>query len=245
MYQPRIYRNIIQSDSRVCFKVLVKETDLQVQAESHLEETAKKLVLKYRGHIEAYIRLHPGFATSLSPWVIQGPAPEIVRDMAEAGQNAGVGPMASVAGVISQYVGTELLAYSREVVVENGGDVFMKTRLPAVTGIYAGRSSFNLRLGIRVRSDLGPVSVCTSSGTVGHSLSLGNADAVCVVAGKCHFADAAATAIGNHVRSGQDIHHAIEFGKRLSHIQGIVIIKDDQIGMWGDIELVPTSGKNG
>jgi ApbE superfamily uncharacterized protein (UPF0280 family) len=88
------------------------------------------------------------------------------------------------------------------------------------------------------------MAVCTSSGTVGHSLSLGKADAVCVVADSCSMADAAATSIGNQVQSASDIGSAIGMGKCIGNIRGIIIIVGEKIGMWGDLEVVSLTGKN-
>ena len=178
---------------------------------------------------------------TLKPWQINGPAPIIVRDMVNAGNKAGVGPMAAVAGAIAEYVGLDLLSSSDEVVVENGGDIFLKTNEPVKIGIFAGKSPLSLRIGFRIDSVKKPAAVCTSSGTVGHSLSLGNADAVCVLSESCPLADAAATSIGNHVKSKSDIQKAIHIGKNISGINGIAIIMGDEIGLWGNLELIKIS----
>jgi len=89
------------------------------------------------------------------------------------------------------------------------------------------------------------MAVCTSSGTVGHSVSFGNADAVCVTGASCALADAAATAIGNRISSKADIQQAMEFGKRIPGTEGLVVIVKDRIAMWGHLELVPLEGKKG
>ena len=125
-----------------------------------------------------------------------------MADMVKAGKNAGVGPMAAVAGAIAEHVGLGLLKSTNHVIVENGGDIFIKTDAPLTVGIFAGKSSLSLRIGIRLSGGPKPMAVCTSSGTVGHSLSLGRADAVCVAADSCAIADAAATAIGVPSASG-------------------------------------------
>lgn len=237
-YQERQYRNLIKNSSLVFFKAVVKETDLAVYAKKPLEKLARDSILKHRGYLEAYIDRYPEFATTLLPWPLFEPAPKIVRDMIWAGHQAGVGPMAAVAGAVAEYVGTDLLAQSSEVIVENGGDVFLKTNGPSIVGIFAGKSPLNLRTGIRVYSEKEPLSVCTSSGTVGHSKSMGKADAVCVVSRSCCLADALATAIGNLVSMESDIPKGIEFGKQVPGVQGIVIIVDSKFGAWGDIEIV-------
>ncbi|MDM8539046.1 UPF0280 family protein, partial [Desulfobacterales bacterium HSG17] len=227
MYEERTYRKLIDKGRRKFFKVTVKETDLYIHAESELQETAKNMILKYRGYIESYIRQYPAFATTLTPWQLPGPAHKIIRDMSDAGIKASVGPMAAVAGVMSEYVGQGLLEHSKEVIVENGGDIFLKTNFPVTTAIYAGNSPLSLKIGLKLDSTLKPVSICTSSGTIGHSLSLGKADAICVISDICALADASATSIGNQVKAKTDIQKAIEFGQGIQGVRGIVIIMGD------------------
>ncbi|MGB5422153.1 MAG: UPF0280 family protein, partial [Desulfobacterales bacterium] len=134
---------------------------------------------------------------------------------------------------------------TEQVIVENGGDVFVRTLQPVVMGIYAGSSPLSRHIGLRVGGGDTPVGVCTSSGTIGHSLSLGAADAVCVVSSSCAVADAAATAIGNRVNSAADISEAIAFGRGINHVKAVVIIVGDRIGCWGAVELVALKAKKG
>jgi ApbE superfamily uncharacterized protein (UPF0280 family) len=243
MYQDRTYRNLLYSKDLVTFRVIVKETDVLVHAEKNLETLTKELILKYRRYIENYIQPYPEFLTTLDPWQIHGPAPLIIKDMVDAGSKAGVGPMAAVAGAIAEHVGGDLLSHTNQVVIENGGDVFLKAKNPVIVGIFAGRSPLSLRIGLRIDSGNKAVSVCTSSATVGHSLSLGKADAVCVISGSGSLSDAAATSIGNHVKSKSDIQTAIDFGKTIRGVTGIVIIADGEIGLWGDLSMVPLGEK--
>ena len=110
---------------------------------------------------------------------------------------------------------------------------------PVTVGLYGGNSPLSLKLGLRV-PDIGiPIGVCTSSGTVGHSLSMGRADAICVVSESCALADAAATSVGNRVMTEKDIKGAIEFGKRIDGVLGLVVMIGKDIGLWGDLEVVP------
>jgi ApbE superfamily uncharacterized protein (UPF0280 family) len=241
----RSYRNLISKDNLTAFRVTVKETDLFVQATTPLEDITRELVLEKRGYIENYINRHPEFAQTLAPWRISGPEPAIIGHMAIAGEKAGVGPMAAVAGAIAEHVGIDLLRYSDEVVVENGGDVFLKLDDPVTVGIFAGRSPLSLRIGVRMEPMGKPRSICTSSGTVGHSLSLGKADAVCVVSDSCPLADAAATAIGNRVKSKVHIQRAVDFGKHIKGVNGIVVIIEDEVGLWGDLNVVPLKLEKG
>jgi len=150
--------------------------------------------------------------------------------------------MAAVAGAIAERVGEGLLSHTKQIIVENGGDIFIKTDFPATVGIFAGKSILSGRIGIKVRSAEKSVSVCTSSGTVGHSRSMGNADAVCVVSSSCSLSDAAATSTGNLVRKKTDIQKALDFGRTIPGLFGILIIMDDKAGIWGEIEIVPLDG---
>ena len=241
MYKNRTYRNLVHRNDLVSFNVTVSETDLFVSAVKPFEDLTKELILRYRAYIEAYIQTYPEFAKTLKPWHIKGPSPTIIKDMAIAGKNAGVGTMAAVAGAIAENVGLNLLSHTDEVIVENGGDVFLKTNDQVTIGIFAGTSPLNLRIGLRIDSRTKPVSVCTSSGTVGHSLSYGTADAVVALSRSAVLADAAATAIGNRVRQPDDVTGAIEFAQSIPGLKGLIIIKDDTIGLWGEIKLCQTS----
>jgi uncharacterized protein len=238
-YQEREYRNYVKADNLTKFEVIEKETDLLILAEKNLYDKALGSVLKYRGEIEKYIESNPPFAKSYTGrWVFFN-SPSIIKEMARASRKAKVGPMASIAGVISEYVGNELLKYSDEVIVENGGDIFMKIKQPRKVGIFAGTSPFSEKIAIEVEPSDKPFSVCTSSGTVGHSFSFGQADAVVAISKRAALADAAATAIGNYVKEVSDIDQALKKARKIRGLDGVLIIKDDQMGALGKIKLVP------
>jgi ApbE superfamily uncharacterized protein (UPF0280 family) len=240
-YQPRTYRHWIDGKDLVSFNVTIKETDLYIKATTNLQSKTQRIVQKYRMQLEQYIALNPDFQTSLKPLSVHSTAPRIVKDMLEAVQKANVGPMASVAGAIAEYVGRELLVFSPEIIIENGGDIFLKITQPKVVGVYAGESSLTGKLGLEIKPEATPLGICTSSGTVGHSLSFGKADAVVVTACSATLADAAATAICNQVKNPDDINRAIESGKNIVGIKGIVIIMGSSIGVWGDVKLCETT----
>ena len=236
--QARTYRRVVPSGALVGYRVGVRETDLQIYSRQAMAELARETVLTLRGHLDAFIADHPVFLKSLSPWATETPAPPVVQAMIRAGRQAGVGPMAAVAGALAEAVGRVLLGRSAEVIVENGGDVFLKTDTPAVVGIFAGRSPLSLKLGLRLDTGAGPMAVCTSSGTVGHSMSLGRADAACILSPDAALADAVATAVGNRVRRVADIAPAVEFARRIAGVTGVLIVCGRQMGAWGAVELV-------
>ncbi len=174
---------------------------------------------------------------SLSPVDIEEGAPRIIKDMISESCKAGVGPMATVAGAIAQYVGENLLSESSEIIVENGGDIFLKSHCRRVVAIYAGDSIFTQQIALEIEPDETPLGICTSSGTVGHSLSFGNADAVVIYSPSAILADAAATATCNLVKSHSDIEKAVDFARSINGVRGVVIIFGDKLGIWGKIRL--------
>ena len=133
--------------------------------------------------------------------------------MAQVGQQTGVGPMAAVAGAMAELIGKKLLDYSPEVIVENGGDIFMKISRRRRIGIFAGNSPFTDKLALELEPEETPLGICTSSGTVGPSLSLGTTDATIVASTSAALADAAATAVGNLVKTADDLQGALDFGR--------------------------------
>ncbi|NLO82422.1 MAG: UPF0280 family protein, partial [Clostridiales bacterium] len=199
MAQKRIYRELHKGKDLIYFKVKVEQTDLDIAARSMLRKEALQLVKRYRNDIEEYIKRDKRFLTSLTPIPCLPDAPAIVRRMCMAAHMAGVGPMAAVAGAISEFVGRELLKFSAEIIVENGGDIFIKSQRDRLVGIYAGDSPLSQKIGLKISAEDTPLGICTSAGKIGHSLSLGKADAVVIVSKDTPLADAVATAVGNIV----------------------------------------------
>jgi ApbE superfamily uncharacterized protein (UPF0280 family) len=241
IYQPRIYRHWIDGKDLVSFTVKIKETDLYIRAASDLHRKAGRITRKYRDQIEGYIAKSPVFQSSLESVPMVDFAPDIIKEMIKAGIAAGVGPMAAVAGAIAESVGKELLGYSPEIIVENGGDIFMKILKKRVVGIFAGDSPLTGKLGIELNAGDTPLGICTSSGMVGHSLSFGTADAVVVLSASTALADAAATAIGNQVKEVTDIDRALEFAGTIKDLKGLLIIKGEKLGAWGEVKVCNTT----
>ena len=237
-FTERTYRNKIFRNDLVSYEVKVRETDLYISSDSDLTQAALRSVHKFRGHLESYIKIHPDFLTSLTPIDQDHLAPDIVRDMLRVSGLAGVGPMASVAGAIAEHVGHDLLLKNPNVIVENGGDIFLNTLRDINIGIFAGDSPLSERIALRVRPSEMPLGICTSSATVGPSLSLGRADAVCVKSSSAALADAAATAIGNITKSKSDIRKAMTEGAGIKGVLGILIIVGAEMGVWGEMELI-------
>ncbi|MBC7074716.1 MAG: UPF0280 family protein [Syntrophomonadaceae bacterium] len=243
-YVTRDYRFLHEASDLCYFKVQLKESDLAVGVDRNsyrdvLFDLCRKELIRLRGELEDYISMHPEFRTSLLPLQLSPRAPHIASEMAAAAAAAGVGPMAAVAGAFAQAVGEMLAGYADEVIVENGGDIYLSSSRDRIIAVFAGESSFSYKIGIKINAGEGPVGVCTSSGTVGPSLSFGTADAVVVKGMPVALADAAATGAGNLVKSEADLLKAIDYVKNIPGISGILIIKNNKMALWGEIEIIP------
>ncbi len=237
-YRERTYRKRARAKDLVSFHVAVKETDLWVSAERSLEEETRDLVLDHRHQLERYIQSHPEFLTTLEPYPEDPYAPSLVREMIEATRGVGVGPMASVAGAIAQYVAKGLQQWSDQVIVENGGDIFLKANRPVTVSIFAGDSPLSGKIGVVVPKEKMPLGICSSSATVGHSLSMGMADLVCLLSPSAVLADGAATALGNRIKSKRALEKVAIWADEMKGIMGGLVIVKDQMATWGEIELV-------
>jgi len=239
MFKERSYRRWVDSDDLVPFVVKEKETDLLIMARRNLEEQARESILSNRGDLERYIRTHPDFYTSLEPIDVTNDAPKIVKAMAEAAKTAGVGPMAAVAGAFAEFVGRDLAVFTDEVIVENGGDIFLRTAKARRVGVYAGeKSPFTGKIALEIGPAVDGIGVCTSSGTVSHSLSLGKADVSLIISKSTALADAAATTMGNVVKGPADVERALEIARSIEGVIGAMVLIGDKMGSWGEIKLI-------
>jgi len=238
VYEPRTYREVVDAAGLVSFEVVRAETDLHISASRNLAQEATTLVQQLRGDLEGYIATHPRFAESFVPVEVEADAPEVVRAMAAAARSAEVGPMAAVAGAVAERVARGLSVLSPEVIVENGGDLYLMGRVPRRVLLEAGDSPLSARVALDILVEDLPVAVCTSSGTVGHSVSLGVAHAVTVLADDGAFADAVATAVGNLVHGLDDVEAAVAHGHAMPGVRGVVVIAGERIGAAGQIHLV-------
>lgn len=199
-------------------------------------------IVKQRHLLEDYIQRHPEFGTSFDPIEALTDAPEVAQDMAKATRLVGVGPMAAVAGAMAQKAGEAgIRAGAREAVIENGGDIYLDVTEPITIGLYPGAGSLAGRLAFVVDPQDTPLAICSSSGKMGHSQSLGQCDLATVVAQDTALADAAATQAANLVKTINDVDAALESINAIDGIDGILIVKEDHIGLVGQFpSLVKT-----
>jgi hypothetical protein len=240
-WEPRTYRRAVSVSGLRTFEVSLAETDLQISALRELPAEALALVASLRGELEAYIASHPRFSTSFVPIEVEPLAPEIVQAMASAAERCGVGPMAAVAGAIAERVARGLAAHSSELVVENGGDLYLIGSTERSVAVWTGDSAFGGGLTVSIPADMQPCAVCTSSGRIGHSDSFGSAQTVTVIAVDGALADAAATAIANRVHRAADAETALAFGRRIDGVRGVLVVVGETVAAWGTIQLAPSA----
>lgn len=248
VYEPRTYRGGMGADRFRPFTVAVGETDLWIGVDPasyrpEMEAFVCETVVRLRGELSAWIARDRAFVESFSPIAVPEVAPGLIRSMAAAGETAGVGPMAAVAGVIAETVGRELAAEFScdEVVVENGGDIWAQVTAPLTVAVYAGNSPLSRKVGIVVPQELSPLGICTSSGTVGHSFSFGKADAALICCRNTALADAFATAFCNRLKTTDDIEPQLTRAAAEPEILSALFVVGDRLGLRGKCELTPIS----
>jgi len=236
---------------------LVLKTDLRVHA-------LPEFIIRQRFLLKNYIRENPDFLTSFEPVIVGDEnyrsfsdkskshpknTPLIVKLMARAGRKAEVGPMAAVAGTISQLsMGFMIEEGAKYVISDNGGDVSLKTDQDVVVGLYAGESSLSGELGFKVKYRKTPMGICTSSGTVGHSISFGRSDSVTVFADEASTADALATSIANSAIGKKDpdaVQNSLDRAEDFRELmRGVLVVVGESAGTIGKIpKLVQTDKK--
>ncbi len=241
VWEPRTYRQVVGATGLVTSSITVRETDLQVRALRDLSTEALQAVEALRSELDSYATMHPRFVESYAPVPVDAGAPEIVRAMARAGEVAGCGPMAAVAGAIAERVARALEPHSAEIIVENGGDIYLMGSVARSVLLVAGDSPLSGRVAVSIGQESLPLAVCTSSGKVGHSISLGSAHAATVIAPDGALADAVATVLGNRVHGPGDIEEALAWACGVPGVRGAVVIVGETIGARGDVRLEPVT----
>lgn len=243
-YDTRFYRSWVRRSGLTTWRTAIAESDLLISCDIDLRREARHRLAVVRRDLEDWIIHQEAFLTSLEPIDLPPHAPAIAREMASAARKWRVGPMAAVAGAVAEEVGRSLLACSaRRVIVENGGDIFALSPEHLRFGLYAGEESpFSSRFAFELDVSSG-LSVCTSSGRVGHSLSFGLADAVVAISPSGALSDAAATAVANRISGPEDVAPVLESEHRRGGLTGLIACAGGSIGFFGDFRLVLRNGE--
>jgi hypothetical protein len=203
-------------------------------------ENAISSIKHHRRQLEEYIQIHPRFLYSFEPVAVDD-GPKAVMLMAEASAKAGVGPMASVAGVLADLAVVEMIGDGcRVAVVENGGEISAVSDQPVDVALAAGDVQLSREMGFRLRKF--PIGVATSSGLYSHAFSFGEAEAVTVFAVNAGVADGVATAVANLIK-GDDVRDVIKQGidraLSIDVVRGVFILYRGIVGKAGQVpELI-------
>ncbi len=243
-YKERSYRNRFATEGRKSFCVSFLESDLWIETDaasysSLMEDDARSWTVDLRRSMDAYILTDPEYRSSLVPYDAAPYAPDTMLHMSKVSHRTGIGPMSAVAGAFAEYVAVNLKKkYNcREVIVENGGDIYADSQSDMDVSVFAGQSPLSDRVGLHLPSADFPLGICTSSGTVGPSISYGRADAVMIICKDASLADSYATAFANRIVSTDDLQPVIESVSTHSDILAALAIKDDRMALCGKYEL--------
>ena len=243
-YSDRTYRQQFRNDRWHGFVAQYKETDVWIgvdKASFHREmpEFTEQIIRTLRNDVDAYLKQDPHYRLSLVPYDALPHVPEILKNMSDISHKTGVGPMAAVAGAFAAHIAQKLKKQFKieEIIVENGGDIYADIQNDLDVAIFAGESPLSEKIGLRIHAKESPFGICTSSGTVGHSLSFGKADAVMIVCKDALLADAYATVFANEIQTSEDINSVLEKIEREKEILSALLVKDDKMGVVGRFEL--------
>lgn len=244
LFQPRTYRSQFNTTRFTGFEIKHLETDLWIGVDpisfrEEMKEISLKKLKNLRYVLDNYITQEPVFKKTLKPFMPGENAPNEAVEMAIAAEKAGIGPMAAVAGLFAREVGEEILKnfLVNELVIENGGDIYVLLKDEFLFSVFAGESILSERIGLVIPAEKNKLGICTSAGTVGPSLSFGKADAVVVICEDVLLADAFATSFGNKVKRPNDVEKVVKQSEKFPEILSMLIICEDKIGIRGDYEM--------
>jgi len=239
-YKERSYRSRFSGDERRWFCVKFLESDLWIGVDrgsysASMEADTYTMLVELRRSMDAYLLMDPQYKTALTPYDAGLEAPDILKEMSRTSHKTGIGPMSAVAGAVAKKVAEFL--NTKEVIVENGGDIYAQATSDMDIAVFAGQSPLSEKIGLHIPAADFPLGICTSSGTVGPSLSLGRADAVMIVCKDVLQADSYATAMANRIKTVNDLQPVIDRISNIPDILGAIAVKDDRMAITGRFEL--------
>ncbi|MFX0039522.1 MAG: UPF0280 family protein [Promethearchaeota archaeon] len=233
-----------------------KESDISIISDSkEAILKAKESFFFHRTNLENYVAKDKSFLNAFSPIRIKTEI-EIIKLMVEVAEICEVGPMASVAGALAELMRDSMqfqnldeigdVTQCKVALVENGGEISINSEKPITVALYAGHNKLNLNIGFLIKKEDCPIGIGTSSATIGHAISLGQADSVTIFARNAALADAAATKICNLVK-GEDVEKSINKGldaiDDIAGLRGAFISRENKVGKTGKLpKLVKIEG---
>ena len=245
MFEPRFYRK----DMGGRFNSLIyryRDTDIWMAYDEHTTIAKDDIIAfidtkcRYLWKtFEDYFKIDPEYKDTYDPYKVSEDAPEPIQRLALGSIITEVGPMAGIAGLYAEEIGKACKDEFgfKEIIVENGGDLFIDVEKKIKVSLFAGDHPLSNRIKLDIEPHMCPMGLCASSGKFGHSKSLGNADLVSVACYDTVMADQYATAFANQVLDVSDIEEVIETAIEVVNLKHISIFKDKAFAIGGLIKV--------
>jgi ApbE superfamily uncharacterized protein (UPF0280 family) len=237
MVESRLPKELIK------FRVKIADADVFIKTDSNkAASNALESIRRNRLEVEKYALKNPKFLKALGPIQINSNSTEVIKRMGYASESATVGPMAAVAGAISDLAVERMIKDGAKIaIVENGGEISAISNKEINIAINTGSPSLSENIGLKISPEDTPIGIGTSSATVGPGFSLGDADAATVVADNAALGDAVSTSLCNEVKTRDlktSIKKGLELSKRIKGVRGSIIIKDNVVGLAGKLPQI-------
>ncbi|WP_163715347.1 UPF0280 family protein [Mangrovibacterium lignilyticum] len=244
LFEARTFRNSFPKDRFQSFVVEYLESDVWVGVDpesyrADMEVEVLQVLTKAVDELKAYVEENPLFRKSLKACAVAETAPEAIRKLAHSAELGAVGPLAARSGLLNELIGQALLEKFEigELIVENGGDLYLKLRDSLIVSIFADDLEDSGLMGLEVMPEQTPLGIGTGLGTKGHPINHGKADAVMIMAKNGADAGALAVGVGNRVKKLSDLEKVLKHLKLMPEVTAAVLIVEDQIAVHGDNEL--------
>ena len=223
----------------------VGQTALSIVCDESYLGTVKDAVHSARSIIEGKIAEDPFFATTFEPYPVMRDDHPLVQRMCQASSLSNVGPMAGVAGAVASFaVESAVESGCDHIIVENGGDICLRTSKDTVIGMFSGEDGFR-DIAFRIGPTGSMTGICSSSGKVGPSISFGNSGICTVFSDDTILADCCATAFGNMIVEGtsEEMGRAAETIASIEGVKGCVCVCNGLMSVCGTVpEMVRAGG---
>ena len=221
----------------------IKQTAVTIISERKFIRVAKEAIFDARSQIEKKILRDPFFGITYEPYAASDGDDIVIRRMCSSSLSASVGPMAAVAGAIAKYAVQKMKDNGAEyAIVDNGGDIALICDRDVRIGMYANVNGEQLSLKIPPTCEI--IGICSSSASIGPSVSFGRSDISTVISNDVSLADACATALGNMISGRDNMEEHLETICKIEGITGCLAYCDGMLGMCGDVPELVSCGTN-
>jgi len=214
------------------FDIQVQELVLHITAPEDFAEESRAAALSFWEQIQSYALRYPEFRRSKRPIAgTPADAPDIVREMVSSASDAGVGPMFTFRGAVTDQVGRFLAGSLAEVTVSCDGDYFIQTRKRMKLAV---RRHGGEPIAIAVEPSRGGLGAST---TLGRGRGGGGPDGLAVLATSCMLADAAAAGVQALLPKPDGFKLALRYLRQVPGVRGGVVVVGERIGVAGGLEI--------